>query len=248
MPVEAEVYRAVDESDELSSGDIAFLSLARTRLVGETPPGDSFDAMGRIAAYPRPGLLPLPHDREVAVDTMFALVITHSCEIDRQKNMDATADHFDCRLTVTPIVPEPAVRLIGPDGQEQTASWAAIEANEPVASLFLPSIPDVSLLAPGVDPLPWPRAFADLRGLTTVSRGMVQADRLCGLAPAYLGMLQRQLARFFTWRDLARHELVEAMVGRRIVDAIPLNAKGDRLRVVLTADDGSSVTVEMRTR
>lgn len=61
-------------------------------------------------------------------------------------------------------------------------------------------------------------------------------------------MLQRQLARFFTWRDLARHELLEAMVGRRIVDAIPLNTKGDRLRVALTADDGSSVTVEMRAR
>ena len=248
MPVGAEVYRTVDESDELSSGDIAFLSLARTRLVGETPPGDSFDPIGRIAAFPRPGLLPLPQGREAAVDTMFALVITHSCEIDRQKNIDATADHFDCRLTVAPIVPEPAVRLIGPDGQAQTVNWAAIEANEPVASLFLPSIPDVSVLAPGVAALPWPRAFADLRGLTTVSRGMVQADRLCGLAPEYVGMLQRQLARFFTWRDLARHELVEAMVGRRIVDAIPLNSKGDRLRVVLTTDDGSSLTVEMRAR
>lgn len=248
MPVGAEVYRAVEESDELSSGDIAFLSLARTRLVGEGPPGDSFDPIGRIAAYPRPGLLPLPHDREVAIDTMFALVITHSCEIDRQRNMDASTDHVDCRLTVAPIVPEPAVTLIGPDGSEQTVSWAAIEANEPVASLFLPSIPDVSVLARGVDALPWPRAFADLRGLTTVSRGMVQADRLCGLAPDYLGMLQRQLARFFTWRDLARHELVEAMVGRRIVEAIPLNAKGDRLRVALTADDGSSLTVEMRAR
>ena len=74
---------------------------------------------------------------------------------------------------------------------------------------------------------------------------MVRAGRLCGLAPAYVGLLQRQLARFFTWRDLARHELVEAMVGLRIVDAIPLNTKGDRLRVALTADDGSSVTVEM---
>jgi len=247
MPVGAEVYRPVDEPDELSSGDIAFLSLARTRLVGEAPPGESFDPIGRIAGFPRPGLLLLPHDREVAVDTMFALVITHACEIDRQKNLDATVDHFDCRLAVAPIVPEPAVTLIGPDGVDQTVSWAAIEANAPVASLFLPSIPDVSILAPGLDSLPWPRAFADLRGLATVSRGMVRADRLCGLAPAYVGMLQRQLARFFTWRDLARHDLVAAMVGRRIVDAIPLNAKGDRLRVALTADDGSSVTVELRT-
>ena len=246
MPVGAEVYRPVDESDDLSSGDIAFLSLTRTRLVGEAPPGDSFDPIGRMAAYPRPGLLPLPHDREVAVDTMFALVITHSCEIDRQKNADASADHYDCRLAVAPIVPEPAVTLIGPAGDEQTVNWAAIEANVPVASLFLPPIPDVSILAPGLDALPWPRAFADLRGLATVSRGMVQADRLCGLVPDYVGMMQRQLARFFTWRDLARHELVEAMVGRRIVNAIPLNTRGDRVRVALTADDGSSVTVELR--
>jgi len=248
MAVGAEVYRAVDEADELSSGDIAFLSLARTRLVGETPPGDAFNPTGRIPAYPRPALLALPHDREVAVDTMFALVVTHSCEIDRQKNLDASVDHFDCRLTVAPIVPEPAVTLVGPDGEDQTVNWAAIEANEPVASLFLPPIPDVSVLAPGVDALPWPRSFADLRGLATVSRGMVRADRLFGLAPDYLSMLQRQLARFFTWRDLARHELVEALVGRRVVDAIPLNARGDRLRVALTADDGSSVTIELRAK
>ena len=246
MIVGAEVYRSVDESDELSSGDIAFLSLARTRLAGETPPGDAFNPIGRIAAYPRPGLLPLPHGREVAIHAMFALVITHSCEIDRQKNVDTSVDHFDCRLTVAPIVPEPAVTLIGPDGTTQTTNWAAIEANAPVASLFLPSIPDISILAPGLDPLPWPRSFADLRGLATVSRGTVRADRLCGLVPDYVGMLQRQLARFFTWRDLARHELVEAMIGRRIVDAIPLNTRGDRLRVALTADDGSSLTIEIK--
>lgn len=78
---------------------------------------------------------------------MFALVVTHSCEIDRQKNMDAAAGHFDCRLTVAPIVSEPAVTLIGPDGVDQGAAWAAIEANDPVASLFLPSIPDVSVVA-----------------------------------------------------------------------------------------------------
>jgi hypothetical protein len=248
MTAWAEVYRAVDETDELSSGDIAFLSLARTRLIGETPPGDVFDPAGRIPAYPRPVLLPLPHDREIAVDTMFALVVTHSCEIDRQRNMDVSADHFDCRLTVAPIVSESAVTLVGPGGEESVVSWAAIEANEPVASLFLPAIPDVSVLAPDVDALPWPRSFADLRGLATVSRGTVRADRLFRLAPAYLGMLQRQLARFFTWRDLARHEFVEALIGRRIVDAVPLNAKHDRLRVALTADDGSSLTVELRAR
>ena len=61
-------------------------------------------------------------------------------------------------------------------------------------------------------------------------------------------MLQRQLARFFTWRDLARHDLIEAMVGRRIADVIPLYSKGDRWRVALTADDGSSVTIEIRTQ
>jgi len=248
MAVGPEVYRAVAESDGLSSGDVAFVSLARTRLVGEAPPGETYDPMGRIPAYPRPALLPLPHGREVALDTMFALVVTHSCEIDRQKNLDASAGHVDCRLTVAPIVPEPAVHLVGSSGDDQTANWAAIEANEPVASLFLPPIDDVSVLAPGVDSLPWPRSFADLRGLVTVSRGMVEADRLFGLAPDYLGTLQRQLARFFTWRDLARHELVEALIGRRVVDAIPLNARGDRLRVALTADDGSSLTIELRAR
>lgn len=246
MVVGPEVYRTVGESDDLSSGDVAFLSLARTRQVGESPPGETYDPLGRIPAYPRPALLTLAHGREVAVDTMFALVVTHSCEIDRQKNTNLAADHFDCRLTVAPIVPEPAVHLVGPSGDDQTVNWAAIEANAPVASLFLPPIDDVSVFAPGVDALPWPRSFADLRGLVTVSRGMVEADRLFGLAPDYLGMLQRQLARFFTWRDLARHELVEALVGRRVVDAIPLNARGDRIRVALTADDGSSLTIELR--
>ena len=157
MPNAAEVYRRVDESDQLSTGDIAYLSLARTRLVGEGPPGDAFDPVGRVPGYPRPGILALAHGREVAVDVMFALVVTHSCEIDRQKNADVDADHFDCRLTVAPIVPEPAVTLVGLLGDVQTVHWAAIEANDPVASLFLPPIPDVSTVAPGLQPLPWPR-------------------------------------------------------------------------------------------
>jgi hypothetical protein len=248
MSVGAEVYQAVNDSDELSSGDIAFLSLARTRLVGETPPGEAYDSLGRIPGYPTPAVLPLPHGREIALDTMFALVVTHSCEIDRQKNLDVEAGHFDCRLTVAPIVPEPNVHVIDAQGDDQVVNWAAIEANEPVASLYLPPVPDLSVIATGLDPLPWPRSFADLRGLVTVSRGMVETDRLMSLAPQYLGTLQRQLARFFTWRDLARHELVQGLVGRRVVDAIPLNARGDRLRVALMADDGSSLTVELRSK
>jgi hypothetical protein len=244
----AEVYRPVDDTDQLASGDIAFLSFARSRVVGEAPPSDVFDQVGRIPAYPQPTLLQLPHGREVAVDTMFALVVTHSCEIDRQKNADVLAEHFDCRLTVAPIVPEPAVRLVDADGEERSVDWAAIEANAPVASLYLPPMDDVSSLARDVERLPWPRSFADLRGLATVSRKMVEADRLCGLTPGYLAMLQRQLARFFTWRDLARHDLVEALVGRRVAGVIPLNSRGDRLRVALMADDGSSLTVEMRAR
>jgi len=247
MPAAAEVYRQVDEGAELSSGDIAFLSLARTRLVGEAPPGEAFDPGSRIPAYPLPQTLPLPHGREIAIDTMFALVVTHSCEIDRQQNMDVAASHHDCRLTVAPIVPESSVSLIRTEGEVDTVNWSAIERNDPTASLFLPSMDDVSTVAPGVTGA-WPRAFADLRGLATVSRGQVQADRLCGITPTYLGTLQRQLARFFTWRDLARHELIEAMVGRRIADVIPLDTKGDRWRVALTTDDGGSVTVEIRTR
>jgi hypothetical protein len=248
MPDVADVYRRVEGSDELSSGDIAYVSLARTRAAGEGPPGEAFDPIRRIPAYPRPALHSLPHGREIALDTVLALVVTHSCEIDRQKNQDASADRYDCRLTVAPIVPEPAVALVGPDDEaEQAVSWAAIERNEPVASLYLPPVDDLSEFAPGIG-LPWPRAFADLRGLATVSRRLVATDRLCGLTPSYVGMLQRQLTHFFTWRDLARHELVEAMVGRRIEAAVPLNTKADRWRVALTADDGSSLTVELRTQ
>jgi hypothetical protein len=61
-------------------------------------------------------------------------------------------------------------------------------------------------------------------------------------------VLQRQLIRFFVWREVARDVQVEAMVGRRIVSAIPANAQRDRLTVALTADDGSSITVELVTR
>ena len=247
MPIGAEVYRAVAEDDELSSGDIAYLPLARTRIAGEAPPGDAYDPIGRIPAYPRPATLALAHGREVALDAMFGLVVTHSCEIDRQRNLGADEGHWDCRLTVAPIVPEPRVTLAG-GGSAETANWEAIGANAPVASLYLPPLDDLSSIDSRLPQVAWPRAFADLRGLCTVSRAMVRADRLMGLSAEYLGMLQRQLARFFTWREVARHELVEALVGRRIVSALPANTRGDRLAVALTADDGSSITVEMIAR
>jgi hypothetical protein len=247
MPIGAEAYRRVEPDAELSCGDIAYLTLARTRELGEAPPANAYDPVGRVPAYPMPATLALAHGREVAVDTMFGLVVTHSCEIDRQRNRGADEGHWDCRLTVAPIVPEPRVR-IGGDPAAETAGWDAIAANVPVASLYLPDVADLSAMDPELPAMPWPRAFADLRGLSTVSRQMVRADRLMGLSPDYLGVLQRQLVRFFVWRDVARHEQVEAMVGRRIVSAIPANPKGDRLAVALTADDGSSITVELLAR
>jgi hypothetical protein len=109
-------------------------------------------------------------------------------------------------------------------------------------------VADLSAIDTGLPAMPWPRAFADLRGLSTVSRRMVRADRLMGLSPDYVGVLQRQLVRFFVWREIARPEQVEAMVGRRIDSAIPANAKGDRLAVALMAEDGSSITVELVAR
>jgi hypothetical protein len=135
--------------------------------------------------------------------------------------------------------------VAGGAGAGEGAAWDAIAANVPVASLYLPAADDLSAIGPSLPAMPWPRAFADLRGLGTVSRRMVRADRLMGLSPDYLGVLQRQLVRFFVWREIARRPQVEAMVGRRIVSAIPAHSKGDRLAVALTADDGSSITVEI---
>jgi hypothetical protein len=247
MPIGAEAYRPVEPAAELSCGDIAYLTLARTREAGEGPPGDVYDSVGRVPAYPRPATLALAHGREVALDTIFGLVVTHSCEIDRQRNRGADEGHWDCRLTVAPIVPEPRVRL-GGSSTVEAAAWDAIAANVPVASLYLPGVADLSAMDPELPAMPWPRAFADLRGLSTVSRRMVRADRLMGLSPDYIGVLQRQLVRFFVWREVARHEQVEAMVGRRIVSAIPADAGGDRLAVALIAADGSSITLEVVAR
>ena len=131
MPVGAEVYRAVAEHDELSSGDIAFLSLARAREPGEAPPGDAYDPIGRIPAYPTPSTLALANGREVALDTVFALVVTHSCELARQKNLGADEGHWDCRLAVAPIVPEGRVQL-GDGETAERANWDAIASNVPV--------------------------------------------------------------------------------------------------------------------
>ena len=247
MPIGAEAYRPVEPDAELACGDIAYLTLARTREAGEGPPGDVYDPVGRVPAYPTPSTLALAHGREVALDTMFGLVVTHSCEIDRQRNRGADEGHWDCRLTVAPIVPEPRIRFDGGPAAE-AAAWDAIATNVPVASLYLPGVADLSAMDRELPAMPWPRAFADLRGLSTVSRRMVRADRLMGLSPDYLGMLQRQLVRFFVWREVARHEQVGAMVGRRIVSAIPANAKSDRLAVALIADDGSSITLEVAVR
>jgi hypothetical protein len=248
MPIGAEAYRPVSPESELSCGDIAYLTLVRARELGEGPPGDVYDPVGRVPAYPTPATAALAHGREVAVDTMFAMVVTHSCEIDRQKNRGADEGHWDCRLTVAPIVPEPRVRLGDGVAQAEAASWNAIATNAPVASLYLPDVDDLSAMDPELPAMPWPRAFADLRGLSTVSRRMVRADRLMGLTPEYVGVLQRQLVRFFVWREVARLDQVEAMVGRRITSAIPANAKGDRVAVALTADDGSSITIEIVAR
>jgi len=41
------------------------------------------------AGLSMPATLPLAHGREVAIDTIFGLVVTHSCEIDRQRNRGA---------------------------------------------------------------------------------------------------------------------------------------------------------------
>jgi hypothetical protein len=244
MDAAADAYRPAGPEDDLACGDIAYLTLARVRAVGEAPPGDAYDPVGRVPAYPRPSLVPLAHDREVALDAVFALVVTHSCEIDRQRNLGADEGHWDCRITVAPIVPEPRVRLAG-DIVGHEAHWEAIAANAPVASLYLPPVDDLSQIDPVLRPDPWPRAFADLRGLATVSRAMVRSDRLMTLSPACVGLLQRQLARFFTWRDIARHELVESLVGRRIVSALPVNPKGTRLHVAFVADDGTTATLEV---
>jgi hypothetical protein len=247
MPIGAEVYRPVEPDGELSCGDIAYLTLARTREAGEVPPGEVYDPIGRIPAYPRPATLALAHGREVALDTMFGLVVTHSCEIGRQRNRGADEGHWDCRLTVAPIVPEPRVRFGGGPAAEAGA-WGAIAENIPVASFYLPDVANLSALGPDMPAEAWPRAFADLRGLSTVSRRIVRADRLMGLAPDYVGVLQRQLVRFFVWRDIARHEQVESLVGRRVVSVIPAGSGAGRLAVALTADDGSSLTVELVTR
>ena len=246
MPIGVEAYRPLEPDAELSCGDIAYLTLARTREAGEAPPRDVYDPIGRVPAYPTPATLALAHGREVAIDTMFGLVVTHSCEIDRQKNRGADEGHWDCRLTVAPIVPEPRVRFGG--AATEGAAWDAIAANVPVASLYLPGVADLSALDPELPATPWPRAFADLRGLSTVSRRMVRVDRLLGLSPDYLGVLQRQLIRFFVWREVARDVQVEAMVGRRIVSAIPAGFGAGHLAVALTADDGSSITVELVAR
>ena len=194
MPGAADVFRRVDETHDLSSGDIAFLSLARTRTVGEGPPGEAFDR--RIPAYPRPALRPLPHGREIAIDT-HVRARRHAFLRDRPPEEPG---RIRGPLRLSPDGrsdrPRAAVSLVGPDGEVQPGvSWSAIEHNDPVR---LPgtvrSIDDQLVDRPGGGGR-MASFVRRLRGLTTVSRRMVAADRLCGLTPAYLGMLQRQLAR-----------------------------------------------------
>ena len=218
------------------------------------PPGEAFDPIGRMPCVSAPGA-PVAaarardrhrHDVRARRDAIRA-------EIDRALARNAVTHRSDRRrLSPDRGADRPRTRRLalvgaqrrGRADRQRGGDRADIVACRPLSS---PPIDDVSAFAPGIE-LPWPRAFADLRGLATVSRRLIAADRLCGLTPSYIGMLQRQLARFFTWRDLARHDLLEAMVGRRIEAAVPLNTKADRWRVALTGDDGSSVTVELRTQ
>ncbi len=173
MSIGAEVYRALTEGDDPSSGDIACLTLARTR--------------------------------EIAVDAIFALVVTHSCEIDRQKNRGADEGHRDCRLTVAPIVPESRVR---------PGDGAAAESAHGGAAA-----------GPAGQRPPARHTGAAHRRGPPARRTGARSGPTCQSRPSPKG-------------DRAR---------LRTCAGCP-TSKGDRVAVALTADDGTSITVELIAR
>jgi len=247
MPIGPEAYRPLEADAELSCGDIAFLTLARTREAGEAPPGDAYDPIGRVPAYPMPATLPLAHGREVAIDTIFGLVVTPLVR-------DRPAAQPRRRRGPLGLPPDRCAHRAGASGSTGRRCRGGgrrlgCDRGECAGCLALSarrgrSLGDGSRSAGAALAARLRRPARPLDSLPADG----SCGRLLGLSPDYLGVLQRQLVRFFVWREVARHEQVEAMVGRRIVSAVPAGSGAGRLAVALTADDGSSITVEIVAR
>ena len=170
-------------------------------------------------------------DRQLRLWRGPVMVIHQNCEIEY-------ASEHDSRLTIAPIVS----RVAWPDGP-----WDLIERRELPGYFLLPALTadDAAGLDLAAD---WPEAAVVLAGMTASSRGIVKANRILGLAPERIPILQESLVRFSSVRGWGSLDAAAALVGGRIVSAdetaetVPGPARLAKI-VVDTGTDSDEITV-----
>ena len=91
-----------------------------------------------------------------------------------------------------------------------------------------------------------PDGFVDFARLTTVRQELTSLNyRVAQLAPLAVGYLKHSIATYFAARSISRFDELSTAVGRTIVDVLPIDKpKGDKIRVSLALEDGSSLILE----
>ncbi|MBI2941404.1 MAG: hypothetical protein HYY04_13300 [Chloroflexi bacterium] len=234
----APFYEAAALDGRIGRGDVAFLYLPQTRVVGEVaPPLAAPSRRTNVPAYAGafslldPAQMPTA---EVRVWPALAVVVMDSCELDRFFNQGRDSRQWDSRVAVAPIIFE---------SQYPHGPWDRMaEGRAPLYAFSLEPLP------PGiVGEAHWPRAFVDLRGTTLVSRQHVQPNRKLRLGREAADALAYRVLEFWYLREVARHRDLDARRGQRIADIVPVQAGADYVEVRVTFEDADPLRLICRT-
>lgn len=244
------VYEPRPFDAPLSQGDIVFIAFGQARARGEEGPPDAVPTR-TTPGYPGGSWAPvLPHERPSLGDVRFrwwhgpALIITHSCELDRQRNRNEPPDVWDTRVQIAPIVTRE---------QAPWAPWLDVSQYRPLNTYYLPPL-SPHALGPGVPPprttnplVAWPESFADLRGITLVSRQLaLQNTASFRLAPLAKAGLHQALIRYFTVREPDPVTDILRLKGQTVADVVVGGRVRNYIQVELCPPGADPVSVLVR--
>lgn len=194
----------------LRQGDIAICEFHQLRADGGEPAGPGFDHhanedlpyFGGFKDYKLAVERPDGGEAIRVLRVWFGpvMVVHQNCEIEY-------ADAQDSRIQVAPIVSS---------AQWPAGPWDQIRKRSLPAYMHLPPLDEEGASALGVDAR-WPEAAVALAGTTCLSRGIVKPNRILGLTPEAVPLLQESLVRFSTVRGWGSDAALDALSGKRIV-------------------------------